>query len=208
MVESATPLKQLDAVEQAAYFHSRERRRSLAGVVEMFRTRFYAIPTTSVLATEFPSRDVLFTFKTAIRITTGASTGLLFELGDATTAIAAWVTDTTINFRAGNAAADDRGIATFDNTVALPTDLELDLVFAVRPGDGRVRIWGNGNELARGVAANGQLPAGWAASSNGAFAAAAVGPLPADVTVTTAPANLEVIEPLSVYVGQVPRHFV
>lgn len=208
MPEIATPLKQFDAVEQAVYFHSRERRRSLAGVPEMFRTRFYGIPTTPVLATEFPTRDVLFTFWTAIRVTGATPTGLIFELGDATTAVAAWIDDNEVNFRAGDAAADDRGLAQFDNLVSLPNTLELDLVFAVRPGDGRVRIWANGNEVARGVATNGQLSNGWAASSNGAFAAAAVGALPADVTETGAPSDFDVIEPLSVYVGQVPRHFI
>ncbi len=208
MAETTTPLKQLDAVEQAVYFHSRERRRSLAGVPEMFRTLQAPIPTTPVLATQFPVRTTLLSFWTAIRITGAAPTGLIFELGDATTAIAAWIDDTDIILRSGDAAADDRGIATFDNTVSLPVGLELDLVYAVRPGDGRVRIWANGLEIARGVATNGQLSNGWAASSNGAFAAAAVGALPADVTETGAPTNFDVIQPLSVYVGQVPRHFV
>ena len=208
MPETSTPLKPFDAVEQAVYFHSRERRRSLAGVPEMFRTRFSGIPVTPVLATEFPSRDVLFAFWTAVRITGATPTGLIFELGDATTAIAAWIDDNEINLRAGDAAAADRGLAQFDNVASLPNTIELDLVFAVRPGDGRVRIWGNGTEIARGVATNGQLTNGWAASSNGAFAAAAVGALPADVTQTGAPTNFEVIQPMSVYVGQVPRHFI
>lgn len=209
MTHTGTPLKAFDAVEQAVYFHSRERRRSLAGVPELFRTLLLSdIPTTPVLATSFPTRDVLVTLWTSIRITGAAPTGLIFELGDAATALAAWIDDTNVILRAGDAAADDRGIATFDNTVSLPIGLELDLVYAIRPGDGRVRIWGNGEEIARGVATNGQLPNGWAASSNGAFAAAAVGALPADVTQTGAPTNFEVIQPLSVFVGQVPRHFV
>lgn len=204
-----TPLKQLDAVEQAAHFHSRERRRSLAGVPELFRSHFFgSIPTTPILAASFPARDTLVTFWTAIRITGAAPAGLVFELGDAATAIAFWIDDTELSLRAGDAAADDRGIATFDNTVSLPVGLELDLVCAVRPGDGRVRIWGNGEEIARGVAVNGQLPNGWAALSNGAFATAAVGALPADVTETGAPNNFDVIQPLSVFVGQVPRHFI
>ncbi len=208
MPETDTPLKAFNELEQAVYFHSRERRRSLAGVPEMFRTRFYPIPTTPVLATEFPTRDVLFAFWTAVRITGATPTGLIFELGDAATAIAAWIDDDLIQFRAGDALAADRALATFDNTVSLPNTLELDLVFAVRPGDGRVRIWGNGNEIARDVAANGQLPLGWAASSNGAFAAAAVGALPADVTQTGAPTNFDVIQTMSAFVGQVPRHFI
>jgi hypothetical protein len=202
------PLKSLDAVEQAVYFHSRERRKSLAGVPELHRTRLYPIPTSPVLATEFPDRDLLFAFWCAIRITDVAPAGLLFELGDATTAIAAWIDDDTVGFRAGDT-ADDAAVATFVNAPGtLPVGLELDLVFAVRPGDGRVRVWGNGQEIARATAVNGQLPNGFAAASNGAFAAAAVGALPADVTQTGAPSDFEVFQPLSVFRGQVPRHFI
>lgn len=208
MVDQPIPIKSLNDQEQAVFFHSRERRLSLLGVPEMSRTLLQPIPTTPVLAASFPDRDVLVTFWTSIRITGALPVGLIFELGDATTAIAAWVNDTTINLRAGDSLAADRGLATFTQAGGLPDTLELDLVFAVRPGDGRVRIWGNGLEIARDTAANGQLPNGWAASSNGAFAAAAVGALPADVTQTGAPSDFDVIQPLSVFMGQVPRHFI
>ena len=181
---------------------------SLAGVPEMHQTHLFAIPTSPILATQFPSRNVPVTFRTAIRITAAAPAGLIFELGDGAAAIAAWVDGNELSLRAGDAAAADRGIATFDTTVDLPVGLELDLTFAVNPGDGRVRIWGDGKELARGAATNGQLPSGWASSSNGAFAAAAVGALPADVTQTVAPTNFDVVQPLSAFVNQVPRHFI
>lgn len=208
MVEQLRPLKSLDEREQAIYFHSRERRRSLAGVPELFRThRFGDIPTASLPAAAFTQRDRLVTFWTSIRVTGATPQGLIFELGDATTAVAAWITDTTINLRAGDA-GDDASLATYSQGGGLPDTLELDLVFAVRPGDGRTRIWGNGREIARQQAVNGQLPNGWAAGSDGAFAAAAQGALPADVTQTGAPSDFAVIQPLSVYVGQVPRQFV
>ena len=208
--ELLNPLEVGTDLNQALRFHSRERRRSLAGIPELFRTHFFGIPTATVLANAFPVRDTLVTFQTSIRIVTGASAaGLIFELGDATTAIAAWFdTPGLLSFRAGGAAAADRGLAEFDNGGAFPDDLELDLVFAVRPGDGRVRIWANGEELARDVASGGQLPSGWAASSDGAFAAAATGALPADVLETGAPVDFDVIQSLSVFVGQAPRHFV
>ena len=69
-------------------------------------------------------------------------------------------------------------------------------------------MWFNGTERARGTATNGQLPNGTAANSNGAYAANAIGPLPADVTQTSAPVNFDVIEPAFIYRGQVPRHFI
>ncbi len=193
---------------QTALFHSRERRKSLAGIPDLFWTHNYAIPTATLPAASFPVRDTLITFWTVIRITGATPTGLIFEIGNSTTGIAAWIDDNEVSFRAGDAGAADRGLATFDNTVSLPNTLELDLVFAVRPGDGRVRIWGNGTEIARGTASGGQLPNGWGASSDGAFAAAATGTIPADVTQSGAPSNFDVIQSLSVFVGQVPQHFV
>lgn len=168
----------------------------------------FDIPTANVPAAQFPIRSTPITFWTSIRVTGASPAGLIFEIGDASTAIAAWVDGNDLSFRAGNSLAADRGLATFTQGTSLPIGLELDLVFAVRPGDGRVRIWGNGREIARDVAVNGQLPLGWASASNGAFAAAATGALPADVLQTGAPSDFEVIHPLSVYVGNVPRHFV
>lgn len=208
--ELLEPLQAGTDLNQALRFHSRERRRSLAGVPELFRTHQFGIPTTPIAAASFPVRDTLVTFQTSIRIVTGVTAaGLVFELGDSATAVAAWIdTPGLLSFRAGDALAADRGLAAFNNGGAWPDTLELDLVFAVRPGDGRVRIWANGEEIARDTAANGQLPLGWAASSNGSFASAAVGALPADVLETGAPTDFDVIQPLSVYVSQVPRHFI
>lgn len=202
-------LKALGGVERAVYFHSRERRKSLHGVPELHRTHRFAIPTTPINNLSFPNRDQSVTFRTSVKITAADPTGIIFELGDATTAIAAWIDNGKLSLRAGDAAAADRGLAEFDNAADLPIGRKFDLVFSVRPGDGSVRIWGSGGEeLARGVATGGQLPNGWAAASDGAFAAAATGALPADVTQTGAPTNFDVVEPLEVYFGQEPRHFV
>ncbi len=150
------------------------------------------------------------TFSTEIVVDGVTPAGLLFELGDATTAIAAWLDDTTINFRAGDAAAADRAIATFTIAGGLPVGFTAVLTFAINPGNGQARIYSSrsSSDIARGTASGGQLPNGWAAASNGAFAAAAVGALPADVTQTGAPTDFEVIAPLRVYTGQLPRHFV
>jgi len=201
------PGRALTEQEQAVYFHARERRKSLAGVPEMYRALRFPIPTSPVLAASFPNRSSPVTFATAIRIIDAAPSGLIFAFGDVTTSLAFWVDGDTIGVRAGSS-GDDAAIATFVNAGGdLPVGLELDLVFAVRPGDGRVRLWGNGREIARAEAVNGQLPAGWAAASNGSFAGAAAGSLPAEVTAVGAPVGFVVIEPLSVYAG-IPKHFV
>lgn len=219
MARTLRPLKEFDGREQAVYFHSRERRRSLAGIVELHRThRIFggtSMPVANIdVASVFPVRTTLITFRTSVRIIAGAGQhrGLMFELGDATIGAAAWVGDQTIGFHAGEDGVVDGATALFDNSAELPVGLELELVFGVRPGDGRVRMWGNGTEIARSVASSGDFGAAgaWAAASAGSFAAAAQGTVVPDVPVISqgAPAGFEVIEPLSVYVGQVPRHFV
>lgn len=195
---------------QAQLYHARERRSSLAGFPDLFRTHLYGVPTASIGATAFPVRTGPVTFATSIRITTGASAaGLIFEFGNATTAVAAWLAASgVLTFRAGDAGAPDRTFAQYDNGGDFDDGQKLDLVFAAIPGDGRSRMWLNGLEVARDTATNGQLDNGWAAASAGAFAAAASGALPADVTEAGAPSDFAAIRPLSVYVGQVPRHFV
>ncbi len=205
--------------DQALLYHSRERRRSLAGIPEMSRTVQLFGATVMEIAdidtgVQFPVRTVPVTFKTAIQIIAngGQHRGLVFELGDAAIGTALWVGDETIGFHSGEDGTVNGATALFDNTVELPVGAIFDLVAAVRTGDGRVRVWSNGTELARSTASSdGFGGAGsWAADSNGSFAAAAQGAVVPDVPAASqgAPDGFVVVEPLSVYIGQVPRHFV
>jgi len=174
---------------QAVRFHARERRLSLAGVPELHRThRIYGVTGMAVASIDtgavFPNRTSPITFRTAIRITenTGEHRGLVFEFGDATTGAALWIGDETIGFHAGDDGTTDGATALFDNGAELPVGLELELIAAIRPGDGRVRL----------------------------FASAVQGTIIADVPEISqgAPAGFDVIEALSVYQGQIPRHFI
>ena len=198
---------------QAALFHARERRKSLAGIPDLFRTHQIvgsgAMAVANIDEAQFASKSTPITFKTAIRITAAASVaGLLFELGDSTAGAGLWLGSQTLGFHAGAAGTVNGATALFDNGAAWPDGLELDIVAAIRPGDGRVIIWGNGEELARSTASGGSFTSNlWASDSNGSFAAAVQGTTPADVLQTGAPTNFDVIEPLSVYLGSVPRQF-
>lgn len=213
MVDQLTPLKRLDDQEQAVYFHARERRRSLAGVPELHRThQIYGttVMASTIAAAQFPTRNTLVTFKTAIRITAAAAVaGLIFEIGDGDIGIGAWLGSQTLGLHAGEDGTTNGATALFDNGAAWPDGLELDLVFGVRPGDGRVIIWANGDEVARSQASSNTFGAGgtWANSADGAFAQGVEGAAPVDVVEQGAPTNFDVIEPLSAYVGSVPRHF-
>ena len=213
------PRLKTDVVDRVVFHHAVRRRLSLAGVPEMFRTAQIFGGTSMAVAdidtgVIFPSRTVPITFRTAIEITVNAGVhkGLVFEFSGSDIGAALWIGDQTIGFHAGEDGTVNGATALFDNTVELPAGLLMDLVIAVRPGDGRVRMWGNGKELARAVASSNTFGAAkaWAEDSNGSFAAAVQGTVIVDVPAASqiAPDGFTVIDPLSVYVGQVPRHFV
>ncbi len=215
MVAALQPLQSLGTQQQAVHFHSRERRRSLAGIPELFRTHRFAGTTSMAVAsiassTIFPDAvnigDV--TFKTVIEIANNADarSGLIFEFSDAAGGIALFLTDTTLVARAGSVSAAEIATAAFDNSVQWPATLQLELVVAVRPGLGLLGIFTNGALAIRDQSSGGDLGSvGWVSGAEGSFAAAADTAVPADVSVDTAPANFSVIKPLSIFVGQSPR---
>lgn len=205
--------------DQARLYHFRERRRSLAGIPEMARTvQLFGDAVIEIAdidtGVQFPARTSPVTFKTAVRIlaNAGVHRGLVFELGDAAIGTALWLGDQTIGFHSGEDGTVNGATALFDNLAELPVGALFELVAAVSPGDGRVRVWSNGTELVRSVASSGGFGAAgsWAADANGSFASIVQGAIVPDVPAISqiAPNGFTVIEPLSVYVGQVPRHFV
>lgn len=210
---------QQGGLSQAVLFHARERRRSLAGIVEMFRThRIYGGTAMAVanidVANRFPVRTRPTTFVTAIRITAGSVAGqhrgLIFEMGAATRGAALWIGDQTIGVHFGDAGTVNGVTALFDRGAEWPIGLEMELVAAIRPGTGRARLWANGREIARAQASAGTLNTlQWSSNGGGSFAAAKQVAVVSDVPAASdkAPDGFQVIEPLSVYIGQVPRHF-
>lgn len=160
----------------------------------------------------FPDRSVPIMFQTRIRIQAGTSQGLIFELGSSTRGAAAWVEPNGIGLVAGDGVvANDRASAVWDLGAALATDREFLLTFAIIPGAGKVRLWNYGIRQANGVAVSNDFgPGDWADTEDGSFASAVVGTVMADVPVGSriAPSNFVVIEPLRVYVGQIPRNYV
>ncbi len=204
---------------RVAFHHAVRRRQSLSGVPEMFRTMqifggsVMAVADIDTGAT-FPVRTSPITFRTAIEITdnAGVHKGLIFEFSGTNIGAALWIGDSTIGFHAGEDGIVNGATALFDNTVELPVGLSMDIVVAIRPGDGRVRMWGNGQELARAAASSDTFGAAkaWAEDSNGSFASALQGTVVVDVPAASqvAPDGFTVVEPLSIYVGQVPRHFI
>lgn len=214
MAELDRDIAPLTPEQEAALYHSRERRRSLAGIPELFRTHKF-VGSTSIgvkpIDTDvvFPDREQLVTFKTAVRFTNRVTAvGVVFEFGSNTRGCALVVGAPNMVLIGAGGAGTNQAAAIYGGGFA--TGAVWELVAAVRPGDGRVRLWANGVEIARATASAGTMgTGGWADGTDGAFAASAAGPLPALVnSANFAPFGFEVIEPLSVYMGQVPRHFV
>lgn len=218
MVDAVLTQGRLDALDHAILFSARRRRRSLAGIVDLFRTHrlFDALGGTLPLAPI--DTDVIFTgvrnspitFSTAIRFATSglAPAGLVFEFGGNLRMTAIWIEKNGIGFRSGGAAVGEFASEVFDNGTQWPAGLELEIVGAIRPGTGQIGLWLNGERVIDTAAASGNFNGEWCGTGDGAFASAAVGNLPVDVTQSGAPANFAVIEPLSVYTRQVPRQFV
>lgn len=175
------------------------------GTVQVFAD----MPVPSIdTGTIFPARLSPITFTTAIRITGAAPLGMVFSFGSSSRGCGLGINDRFVAFSAGGSTAGENGFALFNNVVTLPIGLELGLVASVNPGNGKVRVWANGNEIVRAVASSGDFNGDWADTTAGAFAAVPpVSPPPGLGTMNQSPVDFEVIEPLSVYVGQIPRQF-
>ncbi|AAT69546.1 gp70 [Alphaproteobacteria phage PhiJL001] len=190
---------------QASLFASRERTRLLRGrVLDIPRT--HQIVGASAIATTIPAgsfaaRDRVTTFKTRLRFSSALPSGNVFSFGNATGAISMWVSNSAINFRAGGATVntDASSVSVTINPVA---GLDLTVIGMVRL-DGLVGLW----VVELGLIAwdsTGSFSS-FANDVVGDFAQAAAQPLPADVASSGAPANFSVVEPLSVFLGNLPR---
>lgn len=189
---------------------------SLAGMPELFRT--HRIRGVSDLPTDFdtsvvfpdPIRNQDITFKTAIQFNnnTGNRSGLIFEIGGNIRGTVMWIQNQIIGFRAGRDAPSSGVHEEFDYGAQWPANLILNIVASVRPGMGGITVWVNGTEVIFGMSDTSMFELGmWSGPSDSSFASDANGDIRADVPVDHAPINFAVIEPLSVYVRQAPRHF-
>ena len=103
--------------------------------------------------------------------------------------------------------AGDTAFVIFNSGAQLPATQKIGIIASAIPGLGKVALWINGERVGTGTSAARTLGnAGWAEGTAGSFAQAANGTSHSGADLT-APANFTVIEPWSVYVGQVPRQF-
>lgn len=212
-----TQLKELNEREQVGYYHARSRSRSFRDPAKgLSRThRFVGAAAMAVTPIDtdavFPSRTTSITFVTEIEITGAAEAGIVFEFGDSTTGIKLAISAGSIFVAAGDVADVLDVSAGADGSVALAAlgsiGARVQLTVAVNPGTGQVRVWADDNVVIRANAPQ-QMFNGWAAIEDGAFAAAQVtSSTQRGQAINGAPTNFDVVRPLDVFQGQLPRNF-
>tara|TARA_R110000851_G_scaffold120002_1_gene248088 strand:- start:28162 stop:28812 length:651 start_codon:yes stop_codon:yes gene_type:complete len=208
------PHKILNDAEQAAYAHSRVRRKSLGGLVDLFRTHRLRgaadFPFDFDAGDLFPGAagDGMVTIHTAIRITGAAPAGLVFDIGSGTSSTEPgtylWLETATDQFRLWTGSTTDDGQVTHPTPWAIGN--EYDIVVAIVPGIGKVVAWVNGKRVGSDTYTLAAPDTGWTGTSLGSFMLNEQGAIPAGVT-GGAPSDFIAIAPLSFYVGSVPQHF-
>ncbi len=196
---------------------NQKRRKARAGFSQNFVTHLLhgtsSIGVTPLVTdTILPNRSIEIMFQTRIRILSngGVHRGLIFELGGSGRGCAAWVGDDTIGLTAGSGTvADDRATAIWDFGAELPVGRVFQLIFAIKTGSGRVRILDGGLRIADETAVNDDFDGDYADSNNGSFASALVSTITPGVPAASqiAPSGFEVIAPLLIFNGQIPRQF-
>lgn len=200
---------------EAALFHAREKRRGrLDPFFNLQRTHLFGV-TESDIDTDgvFGARNRPITFRTAIRITGAAASGLVFEFGDDTAGAKLGVDSGTFYLAAGN--ADELQTDGVDGSVVNARLDEngalLRLTVAIDPGDGKVRLWVDDNIVLRLNGGEAFASGVWTSTNNGSIGAAHAGAAStqrfAPPTINGAPSDFDMVAPFEVAVGQLPRQF-
>lgn len=210
-----------DAVRR---MHRSNRRKSLVQpTYELSRTLTYEVGTIPFLPLSMRSGEVAFRFRLQLYPQPGSgivplARGLLFAIGGEQVGVAAWISnDLRLGFGAGSKPAilpvSNQTWTHHETTMNwIPTKRRnvIDLAFAVRPGDGTIRAWWNGEPVlaARsnaGTFARSGTPL-WSGAFDGGFMTVPAA-IPRVALNTAAPnASLQAASPLSVYVHRRPWH--
>lgn len=218
MVQNEKRLISPDKREQALLYRHRQRTLGLRDVREgLHRTHFLELSPAPTFDTGdlFPDRSTVVTLVTAIRQIGVTPAGLIYEFSDATDGgLVAWLEDGSINVQVGaSEGSPNTDSIHVQHTIADVVGAEYKLAVTVIPGAQKLFVWVNGAIVARETNTGGTFPGSpkfWCPDTGGSFNAAPNGVISAGVPGGSqqAPADFEVIEPLSIYVGQKPRHFV
>lgn len=158
-------------------------------------------------------RAKVMTFAIAVVKTATASDGIVYEFGNPTGGLALWFEqDGIMRFCAGRGTgAPTQGVTM--QVMNPPVGRRMRVVAAVNPGDGKARVWVDGDLKAAAQASAGNMGGGWTDNANGRVNGAA-GPGAPNNTSDRIPtasrialANVSIIAPLKLYHNQLPRTF-
>ena len=196
----------ISSPRQVSLYHARENvrgRRNPAS--QLFLTREFAQGTDLTDAVFDYNQPI--TFECIVEVTAVPNSGVVFEFGTSTNGVKLMINRERLICVAGPSAGDDgAGFHYFPPQLQVGRG-RMHLVVAIDPGNGRMRVWQDGNLAIRGGPASGSFAQGWAETGDGSYGDAETGTSnsrsPADVT--TAPSGFKVVGPLRVYKNQLPR---
>jgi hypothetical protein len=196
-----------DARKRAAY-RTRSFRDVSKGLFRRHRLGVSGAIATASFPTAMLSQPI--TFMTEIEVSGVAAEGIVFEYGDSTTGVKLWIEGAdTLAAAAGDGTPASNGGADGSATIAgLGTDgFRLQLVMAVSPGKGELRVWADGHLVIREDSVAAMTSNTWAASSAGVIAGIENGTSNSRSTVdiTAAPTDFAVVRSLETFIGQLPK---
>lgn len=193
----------------------RDRTKSLRDIMSgLYPTHNLGLADANItVASVFPVRNRPVTFSTEIEVTNANPSGLIFEFGSSARGIKLGVANAKIQYAAGDG---DAGTEVTIGSIAIPTitatpGYRFKIVLAINPGNGKARLWVNGQIKVRSepTPASGLEGGEWADSGAGSVGSAEQGtsnPRTDDV-ITTAPSGFALVAPVKVAMGQLPRQF-
>lgn len=194
---------------QARLFYARRRRRSILDPgLGLFKTHDLGFSGDVQVGLRFPDRFRPVTFRTRIRRTGASPRGTVFELGGAVTDLIVYVDGTDLQVAAGASSGDDGLLVTAANFLP-PEGTDALVTVAVLPNAGFVWLFKDNRTVASGRTVSGRMSQGWGSTSLGSVGTIVGG---ANTRVDTGGfevlQDVEIVEPVSVYMGQIPRHLV
>lgn len=210
-----TPIEPLDELGQHTYWKLREKTRQRRNLVSgLFRTHLLGpAPQNFVTATLFPSSTVPptlerpCTFVVDVLITGASADGVVIEMGSSTHGMAITLGAGVIYGAAGGAGAEVANGAHATFTPGVGRRLQVGLAVIPGPGVGTVYLFIDGKLVSKVQSTSTNFTGNAIADvlSDGAIAQVN-GTLTGRVPAVTVPTNFQIVSPVSIYVGQIPRH--
>lgn len=199
--------------EQALRFFRRERTRGFRDLgKQLFRSQRILLPDGASIGNGYDAatRGAPVTVQTRIRVTDTSPSGLIVGIGGAGHGLFVWVDGGVVGAAAGNLTTDSDAGTRAEAPFEAVAGNVLDVVVACVPGTGVLAIWLDGVLMDRAQSVDPAIESSlWADDTDaGVFGAEYSDGTPDVVGSIAAPADFEVVQPLSVFLRQAPRHLI